>query len=64
MSIFDMFKSKPAKQQELDHLNKAIEMLYKNYEKKAVSSEYYLKKNAEFLKRKEKLENELHIEKY
>lgn len=64
MSLFDMFKSKPAKQQELDHLNKAIEMLYKNYEKKAVSSEYYLKKNAEFLKRKEKLEKELHIEKY
>ena len=64
MLLFDLFKSKTSKQQELDHLNKAIAMLHQNYEKKVVSSEYYLKKNEEFLKRKEKLEKQLNITKY
>ena len=64
MFILDLFKSKTSKQRELEHLNKAIALLYQNYEKKVVSSEYYLKKNEEFLKRKEKLEKELNITKY
>lgn len=64
MFILDLFKSKTSKERELEHLNKAIALLYQNYEKKVVSSEYYLKKNEEFLKRKEKLEKELNITKY
>ena len=64
MFLFPSFKSPERKQQELDHLNKAIDMLYQNYEKKVISSEYYLKKNQEFLKKKEKLEKQLHITKY
>lgn len=64
MFILDLFKSKSTKERELEHLNKAIDMLYKNYEKKVISSEYYLKKNEEFLKRKEKLEKELNKTKY
>ncbi len=64
MFIIDLFKSKTTKQQELEHLNKAIDLLYKNYEKKVISSEYYLKKNQEFLKRKAKLEKQLNITNY
>ncbi len=64
MFLFNTFKKTEKKQQELEHLNKAIEMLYKNYEKKVVSSDYYLKKNQEFLKKKEKLEKQLNISKY
>lgn len=64
MFLFPSFKSPERKQQELDHLNKAIDMLYQNYEKKVISPEYYLKKNQEFLKKKEKLEKQLHITKY
>lgn len=64
MFWFPSFKSPERKQQELDHLNRAIDMLYQNYEKKVISSEYYLKKNQEFLKKKEKLEKQLHITKY
>lgn len=64
MFILDLFKTKTMKQQELEHLKKAIDMLQKNYEKKVISSEYYLKKNQEFLKKKEKLEKQLNITKY
>lgn len=64
MFILDLFKTKTMKQQELEHLNKAIAMLQQNYEKKIISSEYYLKKNQEFLKKKEKLEKQLNITKY
>ncbi len=65
MIKFNIFGgNKETKQQELEHLKKAMTMLQQNYEKKMISSEYYVKKNQEFMKKKEKLEKELGINNY
>lgn len=44
---------------ELESLKKAQEILDKNYEKKVINQEYYIKKCQEFTAKREKIEKKL-----
>lgn len=44
---------------ELESLKKAQEILDKNYEKKVINQEYYIKKCKEFTAKREKIEKKL-----
>ncbi|MGN0974271.1 MAG: hypothetical protein ACI4OT_05960 [Bacilli bacterium] len=44
---------------ELESLKKAQEILDKNYEKKVINQEYYIKKCQEFTAKREKIEKRL-----
>ena len=44
---------------ELESLKKAQEILDKNYEKKVITQEYYIKKCQEFTAKREKIEKKL-----
>ena len=44
---------------ELENLKKALEILDKNYEKKVINQEYYIKKSQEFRAKIEKIERKI-----
>ena len=59
MFLFNNMNKNSNTEEELKNINKAIEILQENFDKKIISSEYYIAKNQEFLAKKEKLEKKL-----